>query len=94
MVSLSNVYIAQTNWNYMEVQQFGQLPQDGVWTAVLKFALNNGEPSFSKLMTVPGSVLNQVSSVLSYYRIVSSVLSYCPIVSSVLSYCLIVSSVF
>ena len=62
MMSLSNIYIAQTNWDYMVTQTPGGLPAFGVWTAVLKFAMNSGEPTFSTILTVPGSVLNQVFS--------------------------------
>ncbi|KAJ1478805.1 beta propeller domain-containing protein [Baffinella frigidus] len=61
MMSLSNIYIAQTNWNYMTTQTPGGLPTEGVWTAVLKFAMNAGTPTFATLLTVPGSILNQFS---------------------------------
>jgi hypothetical protein len=61
MMSETNVYIAETNWNYMSSSIPGVLPSGGVWTAMLIFAMNGGSPQFSKLITIPGSVLNQFS---------------------------------
>jgi len=62
-VSTGNIYVAATNWDYFSPASGvpGRLPRDGVWTAVLKFGMEEGRVAFETLMEVPGSVLNQFS---------------------------------
>ena len=55
LMSARNLYVAGTNWNFGETAR----PQDGQFTAVLEFALNEGDPSFTRLLTVPGAIVNQ-----------------------------------
>lgn len=55
VMSTRNLYVAGANWDYSESVR----PQDGQFTAVLEFALGKGNPSFTRLLTVPGTIVNQ-----------------------------------
>jgi len=57
MMSARYIYVSATNWDYTMLSD-GE-PRDGQWTVVLQFALALGSPTFSRLYTVPGSIVNQ-----------------------------------
>ena len=58
MVSHKNLYVSATNWDYS--MDDGTRPSDGQWTVVLHFGLGQlGTPSFVRLLTVPGTIINQ-----------------------------------
>jgi len=57
MMSARYLYVLATNWDYTMLPD-GE-PRDGQWTVVLQFALALGSPTFSRLYTVPGSIVNQ-----------------------------------
>jgi len=61
--SSTNIYIAAPNYAYFP-EAFGSfgpeiMPSMGMWTVVLKFAMNDGSPSFVSQAEVAGTVINQ-----------------------------------
>ena len=60
MMSSEYLYVASTNWDYsMAMSEEGRTVEGGQWTAMLQFALNTGTPAFVRLLTVPGTIINQ-----------------------------------
>jgi len=65
--SASNIYLSTTNYNF--VPQSGKVaarpegtdapPEEGVWTVILKFSLNNGDPKFLLKQVAKGVMVNQ-----------------------------------
>jgi len=61
--SATNLYVTAANYDY-QPQTFAATeglaaPEVGMWTVVVKFALNNGQPSFVGTVNVPGIIVNQ-----------------------------------
>lgn len=56
-MSLNNLYIAQTDWNYSWIRRF----QDNETTNIHRFSVNNTKVTYDSSGSVPGQILNQFS---------------------------------
>eukprot|EP00284_Hemiselmis_tepida_P010453 CAMPEP_0174915998 /NCGR_PEP_ID=MMETSP1355-20121228/1501_1 /TAXON_ID=464990 /ORGANISM="Hemiselmis tepida, Strain CCMP443" /LENGTH=833 /DNA_ID=CAMNT_0016160959 /DNA_START=122 /DNA_END=2623 /DNA_ORIENTATION=- len=63
MVSAESIYVAAANYDYAPARWSdatrGGTGSVGMWTVVLKFAMNSGNPTYSAQAEVPGALINQ-----------------------------------